>query len=303
MKTSVPYPEPHHGGHPNPLPRLLAMLVLVVPLMCGAQDPSGISIEPGRLYEGPQRLFAPAYGTGFDLPSGWRGLHPPGAEMFLMERPGKAGLLVILGAGGSDAEITRALAGNIPLDAQTVLSPIGPTETTEGVHSNRFDVQGNASLVGFGIAKLFDSGVGIGVLSVGPGKDTELETAARTVFNSLGYEKPSGPTLADGTLWSDYLAGKKLEYLVSDGGRRHDIMRLCRDGSVFRRNSGSSFGGLGVGTAASQAGGRWQVEGFGGQATLHIQLHNGDSARWRLSRPGGKLHLDGQRWFITRGDC
>lgn len=289
------------------LHRSLKVWITLLTLLCmmaSTQAQQGTNITPGTLYEGPVRLFSPAYGTGLDLPAGWRGMLPAGSEMFIMERPGKAGLVLVMSAGSSAAEIQQALQNTIPLDAQTILIPKGGAETANGTYSNTFDVQGNKELAAYAIAGLFESAVGIGVLTVGPAKDKSLIATAKQVFNSLGYQKPVGPTMADGTLWVDSLRGIKLEYFYTgSSSNRHKTYYLCSDGSVSRSTSGGSMGGVGTLTSASSSQGTWSIEGDSSRPLLTISLANGDVASWVLSIRKKKLYLDGTQWFRSRAGC
>src|SRR5882672_7931436 len=60
---------------------LLIIIATIFSLPLVAQNKKS-RLQPGRLYEGGETLFAPRFGFTAKVPDGWQGLLPEGSEVF-----------------------------------------------------------------------------------------------------------------------------------------------------------------------------------------------------------------------------
>lgn len=148
---------------------------------------------------------------------------------------------------------------------------------------------------------------------------------AEALARSATFAEPKAPVASgesSGGAWHQKLAGARLQYLYSYfsggsggayvGASEKTIIDLCEPG-YFNFYSNRSLAADGGGSAnynvsgysdgRSQGQGRWEITQRGQQSVLQLRYHNGEVSEYVLTtNDEGHTLLDGQRYFVTRGD-
>lgn len=269
-----------------------------------------VELRPGVEYAAGTRVQSTELGLSFEVPAGWKGGVPPGADAMLLASDVHPGLVVVLAqAGARPDEVASALSQPLPIDAGLILQPTGASTRQESRLTQRYEAEqpGVGPVVGVAEARITDGGGAIAFVAVGPVAEAARYGALVQALSGSVREvkRPSlaNPTVPTGPL-AERLSGRQLYYLkVQDGFSDTARIDLCRDGTVVRRSnsSGMSTGGVGTLTYAGQGGGRgaWTVTGD----TVVVTWEDGSTGSWPIKASGSGLTVDLANWWVQDGGC
>ena len=258
-------------------------LAALVPLRVGQVYPGGTRIQYGEL------------GVSIVVPQGWSGRLPRGSEFFVMGSNKQPGLLAATGDSGTTVfQVAQELSSPLPLDAQTVMQPVGQAKSSGALVRQTYSV---GKMQGHALAKVHKSGAAAAVFALGPkSKAGYYRRTLKAMIGSLRFSRPSAG-VSSGP-WYNRLRGMALVYMSTTSSSNTEIKySLCADGRFFRSNNGGGFTADGVsGAVQSSRTGRWAVQG----QTLILRFNDGPVMNKRISDRGdGNVYLDGYRHFLV----
>jgi hypothetical protein len=267
-------------------------------------------IEPGVRYQGGATVGVAALGLSFDIPAGWMGTLPPGAEIFLMGSETEPGLIVVVADQvGSLEEAAASLNEPLPIDTGLVLHPDGAAKREGRRFTQSYSAMaGGQKLVGWAQGIVGPTNIGVAFVAVGPEASAfRYAAVVDEIFSSLELIEPkvhaaAATEPAGSTSWDAMIRGMKLHYLYTASGySEEEEIDLCADGTFARRNEGGGFGGGTPGASGAWQGGgsgHWSIDGN----VLRLRYPDGEVGSYTLSLDGDKLLLNGSRYFRVATD-
>ncbi len=275
------------------------LLIVTIGLPATAQDTGKVNI--------------PELGMSFVIPDGWLGQMSDGA--YLMGSNTEPGLVMMTTHETSTLEQLKQEAqmglndGNgTNLQLTGEIEEIGE-QAIGGVMQGMIEWQRAKAYVA-GVINPLGQGVTVFVAadmaSFGP-KHREL---AHDIIKSFQFFKAEIPPIVD--QWKEKFTDARLTYLYSyssntPGGGGISSERqidLCGAGFFQYYSSDLMSTGSGAVSASSygqgQGQGKWEViPAAGGGAILQLNFYSGEVYEYTLSYEDEKVHLDGERYFIT----
>ena len=271
-------------------------------------------------------VFYDQLGIGFTIPEGWLGQEANG--MFLMGSNTIPGLLLIMPQEATSLEAMKADLSNGYADAMgTNLMPVGGLtdlgrQSFGTIYAGTLEGQ---PAKGYVIAAYNTLGQEVCILAVTLANmyTDAHETAAKTVWKSLHFEKPkvvqnkavATQAAPKGWDWKYELSGVKLTYKESyysstytDGGisggyEINNVFDLCPAGYfVYYGSNNMSAGGdysSAYSSGSNRGSGTWDVNDKNGQAILTLKFNNGEVWTYNLEWKDKKLFMNGKRYFRT----
>ncbi len=244
---------------------LLILIATIFSLQSVAQKKS--RLQPGRLYEGGETLFAPRLGFTTKVPDGWQGLLPEGTEVFsLSSMTSVFGEIYVFGREQGDLNAMKAVWGKgIDFTESIKLKAIDPVIKND-ILSSEVIGEGDAVNKGnraFAIAKCNPSGPCVTLLTLAPIQFFEaVKNVAIKFMETSSFEPPSNAPIHADLEWKEFLSNKSLlAYIDMDGGSKQNTVDFCADGTFtssvkkkgFLKKENSKYNGNNAG--------QWTVEG------------------------------------------
>ena len=279
--------------------RIAALALCVLPALASAR-PVPLNLKVGQRYEAGARVLAHEMGASFVVPKAWFGAMPEGADTFMMASNTQLGMVLVSAIEGDPATVLEALRRPIEIESGAFLKPVKVTRKGQRV-VGAYRLDGGQPIVGMLRAALHPSGKAVVVLHVVPRRARPAsKRLVEGLVRSVKWHSAAQMARSGSANWMAIIGGKQLEhYQTGTGVANSDRIALCSDGTFRQDGSNSLASSLTSETyfralQVKDEAGRWRIAGN----TLILQSSDG-IAKYALSRPGGELHLDGDRWFAA----
>ncbi|MBL7848429.1 MAG: hypothetical protein JNL40_13250 [Cyclobacteriaceae bacterium] len=284
--------------------RLLAVLLLFSTISFAQSK----RIQPGKVYEAGDGLFAPRLGFRASVPTGWTGVLPRESEVFLLTSYTSPAEIFVLGReGGTLEQLKKSWEAGIELDDQIKLKATG-ANLTNGLLTAEVVATGdfiNKSFRGFAVARCSDSGPCVTCLAVMPAQQyEEIKKATEAFMAAASFEAPSLASPYADFVWKDFLNNKMVTtYAFLENGSKESTIHLCADGHFsakvtkkgILKNQNPQYKGKMSGT--------WTVEGVGEKARLRLTFDKGlPGLDTELTIKEEKIFAGGERYFVGNSD-
>jgi hypothetical protein len=267
-------------------------------------------IQPGRLYEAGETLYAPRFGFIATVPEGWEGMLPRENEVFLLTtttstygeiyvfgRPeGNLALMADAWSKGFDLSETIRLKALKPVIQEDILS-------SEVVAEGQYINKGNK---GFAITRCSPNGPCVTVFMVAPIQFYESVKSTVIHFMSTSkFEAPSTSSPYSDFDWTEFLSNTTLiAYAAPTGGSKKTQFHLCADGTFiadikktgFFKNQNPEYRG--------HLTGKWVVTGPGEETTIQFTFNKKELAPFKaqLTIKEEQVYSNGERYFVGQSD-
>jgi hypothetical protein len=194
-------------------------------------------IQPGKMYDAGETLYAPRFGFTAKVPPGWEGQLPRDSEVFLLTTTTSTyGEIYVFGREQGDLNaMQEAWKKGFDLSENIKLVAANPT-LENGVLSSEVTGAGeyiNKGVRGFAISRCNPSGPCITTLIIAPLQfyDSVRNTAIR-FMKSSSFDTPSTASPYADFDWTEFLSNKVLAtYAAVQGGSKESMIHLCADGT------------------------------------------------------------------------
>jgi hypothetical protein len=267
-------------------------------------------LQPGKLYEPGQKIYAPRFGFETVVPVGWNGTLPRESEIFLLtpQTINVGGEIFTFQSAGTNLENIRAawlrgtnLSETIIIKAKDSVSINGDMIAAEVISEGEGV---NKGYKGYAIARCGPFGHCISSLGIGPIQFfDQIKTAVTSFMTSAAFSQPSNVSVYVDFNWKEFLTGKQLvAFAAMEGGSKENTVHLCPDGSftavfdktgIFKEQN-AQYKGKQAGT--------WTAEGVGEQGKLQLKFNKLPEAEISLSIKDEQISANGERYFAAESD-
>jgi hypothetical protein len=286
---------------------LLLILALIHPAAADAQPKA--RLNPGKLYEAGDTIYAPRYGFTSTVPAGWQGTLPRESEVFLLSAIGQPyGEIFVFARESSNlSTISQTWQQGVELDKGINLKAKGPPVEKEGILSAEGILQGTQvkpTNRHYAVARCSPHGPCVIALMTAPSQGYEqARTVAEGFMRRASFEPPSTASPYANLDWKKFLGGKMVvSFAMAESGTREGYVHLCPDGS-FKANVKKT--GYMKGFNPEYKGnmkGTWSADGIGDQGTLMLSFKKDPPVRIELLIQEEKVYLAGERCFVAQSD-
>lgn len=290
--------------------RLSIVIVLVITCFQSIYAQKKKRIQPGKMYEAGDTLYAPRFGYISTVPTGWQGTLPRESEVFLLTTTTSTyGEIYVFGRGEGDlAVMAEAWMKGVDLSETIKIKAVKP-EIKDGTLSSEVVAVGeyiNKGMKGFVTARCSPNGPCVTVFMVAPVQFYESVKATSIQFMSNSkFVPPSSASPYSDFDWKEFLSNKSLAtYTSIKGGTRESIVYLCSDGtfqsdiqkSGILKNLNPEYRG--------KLTGKWIVTGTGEEARIQFTFNkkNLQPFEAQLKIKDEKVYSDGERYFVGESD-
>jgi len=285
----------------------LLFFLLSVPLLAMGQR--GERLQPGKMYEAGDSLYAPHFGFSAIVPTGWSGLLPRETEVFLLSSSYSPAEVYVFGREEGNLPDMKAswekgvkLDDKISIKAKSAVIKDGILSTEAFLTGGQTD----KSKRGYAVARCSEFGPCITFLAVIPA--SQYDKLIRDVDAFAGgsfFTKPSDASPYANLDWKKFLGGKTLIALaLLEKGSKESRVELCKDGTFsaniskkgIMKNQNPSYRGKLSGT--------WTTDGIGETTKLILEFK-------KMSLPplevdlrikDEKIYANGERYFAGESD-
>jgi len=267
-------------------------------------------LQPGKMYEPGETLYAPRFGFIAKVPVGWEGVLPRESEVFLLTTTTATyGEIFVFGREHGDyksmqdtwikgvdlSETIRIKAIKPTIQDDLLLSEI----TAEGEYINK-------GFKGFVVARCSPSGPCVTTLMTAPVQYYEaVKTTVTEFMKSSTFEAPSNASPYADFDWQDFLSNKVLvTYASAQGGSKENMIHLCKDGSFTATLKKKGFFKEQNPAYKGNLSGQWSAKGDGEKATLQFIFSNKSLSPVEvpLTINDEKVMSNGERYFVGKSD-
>lgn len=233
-------------------------------------------IQPGRMYNSLDTLYAPSFGFTSQVPAGWIGTLPRESEVFLLTASnGPFGEIFVFGRAAIDLQqLAELWKQGVDVTETLRLKAIDPKVSglllqSEVVADGNYLQNKNKA---FAATKCGNQGTCITILAVGTEESYEAVSGAAMEFLEKGiFAVPSFESPYENFDWKEFLSNKlMITYDEVTGGARQTQINLCENGTFnanvkkrgIMRNVNPEY--------KNRMSGNWTVMGEGPEATLNL---------------------------------
>lgn len=287
---------------------LLCVLLIAVSFQSIGQKKN--RLQPGRMYETGETLFAPKFGFTATVPTGWEGILPRETEVFLLTTTTSTyGEIFVFGREHGDlASIKIEWMKGVDLSEGIHMKAINPTIqddlltseiTAEGDYVNK----GNK---GFAATKCGPAGTCITTLMVAPIQFYEsVKTTVTDFMKTSTVGAPSNASPYEDFDWQDFLSNKLIVTFASaEGGSKESMIHLCKDGSFTASIKKKGFFKQQNPAYKGTMEGQWTAKGDGEKATIQFIFTNKSLSPVEVALiiQDEKIISNGGRYFVGKSD-
>ncbi len=266
-------------------------------------------IQPGKMYQAGDSIYAPRYGFSGQIPQGWVGVLPRETEVFLLNSSsGTFGEIFVFGREKVDlTDLAESWKAGVDVSETIRLKATDPTIEGDLLYSHTQAV-GNylppKNYRAFAATRCGEACITVLAISV----EANAEAAAQAALEMLKTAVLSTPKEIDpyqGFDWKGFLSGKLvIAYEGFVGGKQQTKVNLCEDGS-FRAQI-SKKGMMKDSNPDYKGGmkGSWTVEGKDSQATLTLIFEKKDLAPFvaHLKFVNEELYVNDERHYASQSE-
>ncbi len=284
--------------------KVLLLLFLLVPASVIAQTKR---LQPGKVYEPGEALFAPRYGFKATVPTNWTGSLPRESEVFLLSSMTSPAEIFVLGKESDLPTMKKSWESGFDMDSEIKLKAKEAT-ITNGVLSSEVIAVGafiNKSMRAYAVARCGDSGACVTCLAVMPAQQyLDIKQVADAFMSAAILETPSSSSPYDDFNWKEFLSNQMLStYAFLENGSKETTVHLCANGTFsakvtkkgILKNQNPAYKG--------NLKGRWTAEGIGPKGMLHLVFGNNlPGLDIELTINEEKIFGGGERYFVGISD-
>lgn len=286
--------------------RILLVLLLFIAVPASAQ--SSKRLQPGKMYEPGEALYAPRLGFKTAVPAGWTGVLPRESEVFLLTSLTSPAEIFVMGRTEGDLNSMKKswdegfdMDDNIRLKAKGSIIKDG-TLSAEAVAVGSYI---NKSMRAYAVARCGEQGPCVTSLAVMPAQQfDEVKKVVDAFMAAATFEAPSLASPNADLVWKDFLAGHMVTtYAFLEQGSKESTIHLCADGKFtakvtkkgILKNQNPAYKG--------KMTGRWTAEGVGERALLKLVFDKGlPELTVELTIKEEKVFAGGERYFVAVSD-
>ncbi|OOG76170.1 hypothetical protein B0E43_09010 [Algoriphagus sp. A40] len=266
-------------------------------------------IQPGKMYNAGDSIYAPRYGFSGQIPVGWVGVLPRETEVFLLNSAsGTFGEIFVFGREKVDlAQLAETWKAGVDISETVRLKATDPTIEGDLLYSHA-EATGNylppKNYRAFAATRCGDACITVLVISV----EENAEMASQSALEMLKTAVLSTPKEIDpyeGFDWKGFLSAKLvIAYEGFIGGKQQTKVNLCEDGT-FRAQI-SKQGMMKDSNPDYKGGmkGSWTVVGKNSEATLTLTFEKKDLAPFvaNLKFVDEELYVNGERHYASQSE-
>lgn len=268
---------------------------------------SGKRIQPGKIYEAGDLLYAPRLGFKASVPEGWTGVLPRQSEVFLLSSPTGAQVFVMGREQGPIALLKEVWDEGVDLNGQIALKAKAST-LVDGILSAEVEAKGqfiNKGFRGYAVARCGSDGPCVSALAVMPAQQYEaVKKLVDTFMANAKFEVPSLASPYADFNWKEFLTNKVvMTYAFIEDGSKETTVHLCSDGKFtanvkkkgILQHQNAAYKGKLTGT--------WSVDGVGEKGTLHLIFDKGlPELTTELMIKEEQIYAGLERYFVADSD-
>lgn len=266
-------------------------------------------IQPGKMYNAGDSLYAPKFGFSGIIPEGWVGVLPRESEVFLLNSStGTFGEIFVFGREKVDLnQLANTWRTGVNVSETITLKASDPKIEGDLLFSSVV-AAGNylppKNYRAFAATRCGETC--ITVLAISLEENAEMASASAMEFlKSATLSSPKEIDPYDGFDWKGFLTGKLLiSYEGFIGGKQQTKINLCEDGSfravIFKKGIMKDSNPDYKGTMK----GLWTVEGKNSEATLTFTFEKKDLAPVTVDLKflNEELYANGERHYASQSE-
>jgi hypothetical protein len=267
-------------------------------------------LQPGKMYEAGETLYAPRFGFIAKVPQGWEGILPRESEVFLLTTTTSTyGEIFVFGNEHGDLNTLKAnWEKGVALSESIKMKSVNPT-ITDGMLTSEIIAEGdqvNKGNKGFAAARCSPSGPCIITLMVAPIQFYEpVKNTVTEFMMTSSFEPPSNASPYEDFDWQEFLSNKVVAtYASAQGGSKETMIHLCQDGSFTANIKKKGFFKEQNPDYKGNLTGQWSAKGDGEKATLQFIFTNKSISPIEVSLTikDEKVMSNGERYFVGNSD-
>lgn len=289
---------------------LLFCVVMMVIFIPGIAQKKKARLQPGKMYEAGETLFAPRFGFVAKVPQGWEGILPRESEVFLLTTTTSTyGEIFVFGNEHGDLTTMKAnWEKGVALSESIKMKSVNAT-ITDGMLTSEIIAEGdqvNKGNKGFAAARCSPSGPCIITLMVAPVQFYEpVKNTVAEFMKSATFEPPSNASPYEDFDWQEFLSNKVVaSYASAQGGSKETMIHLCKDGSFTASIKKKGFFKEQNPAYKGNMTGQWSAKGDGEKATVQFIFTNKSISPIEVSLTiqDEKVMSNGERYFVGNSD-
>lgn len=266
-------------------------------------------IQPGKMYNAGDSVYAPRYGLSAKIPQGWVGVLPRETEVFLLNSTsGTFGEIFVFGREKVDlAQLAESWKAGVDVSETVRLKATDPTIEGDLLYAHA-EAVGNylppKNYRAFAATRCGDAC--ITVLAISEEANAELASqAALEMLKTAVLTTPREIDPYEGFDWQEFLSGKLLiAFEGFTGGKQQTKVNLC-EGGTFQAQISKK--GMMKDTNPDYKGGMkgtWTVEGKASEATLTLTFEKKDLAPFvaNLKFTEEELYVNDERHYASQSE-
>ena len=265
-------------------------------------------IEPGRMYNAGDSLYAPRYGFTSTVPQGWTGTLPRETEIFLLNlATGNYGEIFVFGRNTIDLnKLAEQWKAGVDVTETLRLQATNP-QIKDKMLSSEAKAVGNfipAKKRAFAAVRCGDTSTCVTVLAIS--QDDNYDEVSKAAEEFLARASFDAPREIDPYLdfdWKEFLSNKLLiVYDEFQGGEQKTRVNFCEDGSFeanikkkgLMKDFNPEYKGKMVGS--------WSVESKNSEATLNLTFSKKDLSPLtvQLKFVNEELFVNDERYYASQ---
>jgi hypothetical protein len=267
-------------------------------------------LQPGRMYEAGETMFAPRFGFIATVPAGWEGVLPRESEVFLLSTTTSVyGEIFVFGRERGDLNsIRETWMKGVNLSETIRIKSINPT-LEDGLLYSEITAEGqfiNKGFKGFVVSRCSPSGPCVTTLMTAPEQYYEsVKNTAMEFMKSSTFQAPSNTSPYVDFDWQEFLSNKVLvTYASAQGGSKESTVHLCKDGSFTATLKKKGFFKEQNPAYKGNLAGQWTAKGDGEKATIQFIFSNKSLSPVEVSLTinDEKVTSNGERYFVGKSD-
>ena len=260
----------------------MKILTYIILLCCICLTFQGIAqkkktrLQPGKMYEAGEVLYAPRFGFTAKVPQGWEGQLPRDSEVFLLTTTTSTyGEIYVFGREQGNLDAMReGWKKGVELSETIKLVALNPT-LENGVLSSEVTGAGeyiNKGVRGFAISRCNPSGPCITTFAVAPLQFYDsVKNDVIGFMKSATFEAPSTASPYTDFDWQEFLSNKVVAtFAAVQGGSKETMIHLCADGTFEASIKKSGIFKDQNKEYRGRQTGKWKVTGTGEKATIQF---------------------------------
>ncbi|WP_254164472.1 hypothetical protein [Chryseosolibacter histidini] len=289
---------------------MVLLVTVMISVITATAQPEKKRLQPGKLYESGEVIYAPFYGFSSTVPANWKGTLPIDMEIFLLlpDTTGICGEIYTFASekndlsslqkhwlrGVSFSPSIKVRATDITLENDMIMAEVVP----EGDAVNT----GNK---GFAMARCGPFGYCITCLAIGPVQCyDEMKMAVENFMRKALFTQPSDVSIYVDFNWKEFLSNKSLITFSmieqsSGSGSKENTFNLCGDGTFNGQiKKKGSMKQLNASYKGYQSG-SWSTESIGETGVLKLAFKKLPAAELQMSIKDDRIYVNGERYFVA----